>query len=149
MNRLRSVTFVCAVALAGCGGTSEVPRGIVKGRVVLDGRTLSGATIVFENKVIGVSQTAALDDDGRYEFVAYNAVGLPAGSYQVSIISGQFLAPGDEIHRIEIPAKGVTPPAKKKPGTSIPDKYTKADKSGLTAEVKTGDNPAYDFELKS
>ena len=106
----------------------------------------AGATVAFDSKGAGAAQTATTDDDGRYEFVAYNAVGLPAGSYKVTVSAGRFMSPGEEIPKID--AKGPITTAPKKPSTAIPDKYAKAETSGLTAEVKAGENGPFDFDLK-
>ncbi|MDY3555717.1 carboxypeptidase-like regulatory domain-containing protein [Gemmata sp. JC717] len=149
MNRYRLLALLCATAyLVGCSGSKEVPRGPVKGRVTLSGKPLAGATIVFENKALGVAQSTTLDDDGKYEFMTYAAAGLPAGSYKVTISSGRFMQPGEEIPKFGPGTKvGATPPPKKAP-TSIPDKYAKIESSGLSADVKAGDNQPFDFDLK-
>lgn len=148
MNRYRALALLCAAAsLAGCGGSKEAARGVVRGQVTLYGKPLSGAIIVFENKAVGVNQSATLDDDGRYEFITYDAAGLPAGSYKVTISAGRFMKPGEEIPKLTPGPKVVTPVAKK-PDAIIPDKYAKAESSGLSADVKAGDNPPFDFHLK-
>lgn len=147
MNHFRLLVLFGAVCgLLGCSGSKEPPRGTVKGRVTLGGKPLSGATIVFDSKALGVSQTATLDDDGKYEFASYAAAGLPAGSYKVTISSGRFMEPGEEVPKFGAGTKvGVAP---KKAPTPIPDKYAKAESSGLSADVKAGDNPPFDFDLK-
>ncbi len=147
-NRSRCFALLCAAALVGCGGTTPLPRGTAQGRVTLNGKPLTGATVVFESKAVGVCQSAALDDDGRYEFVAYNAAGLPAARYKVTVSGGRFMKPGEEIPRVTPAAKGV-PLAARKPDAVVPDKYTKAESSGLSADVNAGDNPPFDFDLKS
>lgn len=149
MNRYPTLALLAASALlAGCGGPKELPRGAVRGRVTLAGKPLPGATIVFENKAVGVSQSATLDDEGKYEFVTYAASGLPAASYKVTVSNGRFMLPGEEIPRLAPTAKGPAAPPKKAAAV-IPDKYAKAESSGLSAEVKAGDNSPFDFELKS
>ena len=55
-------------------------------------------------------------------------------------IAPKRISEGDPL-RIERPQRGV------KPDTKIPKRYWDFDKSGLTAEVKEGDNPPCDFEL--
>ncbi len=148
MSRYRSVILLSAAALlAGCSGASELPRGTVRGRVTLAGKPLAGATVVFENRAVGVAQSATLDDDGRYEFLNYAAGGLPAASYKVTVSSGRSMLPGEEIPRLSPVAKGPVTPPKRAP-TAVPDKYAKAESSGLSAEVKAGDNPPFDFDLK-
>ncbi len=145
MNRTRVLALLGLVLAAGCG-PKEVPRGPVRGRVTLNNQPVPGATIVFESKALGVAQTATLDADGRYEFASYGASGLPAGSYKVSVSAGRFMQPGEEIPFVAPKAKGAAPEPKKT--VAIPDKYAKAETSGLTADVKAGDNPVFDFDLK-
>lgn len=146
MNRFRLPLLACAVGLLlGCSGSKEPARGPVKGRVTLNGKALPGATVVFESKALGVSQTAPTDDNGNYEFAAYNAAGLPAGSYKVAVSVGTFLAPGEEILKIDV---SKSPTAPKKAPAAVPEKYRKPDASGLSAEVKAGENGPFDFDLK-
>jgi hypothetical protein len=138
------LAVLCLFA-AGCG-PKELPRGPVAGRVTLDGKPVSGATVVFECKALGVAQAASTDPDGRYEFVAYNAAGLPAGSYKVGVTSGRFMQAGEEIPLVDAKTKPgqAAPP----PKTAVPAKYAKPDDSGLTAEVAANANSPFDFALK-
>jgi hypothetical protein len=146
MNRLRWLSLLClALSAAGCDSQGP-PRGSVKGRVTYEGRPLAGVTVVYESAELGVSQTAATDDDGRYAFSAYNAAGLPVGSYKVAVTPGQFLKPGEEIP-FAVPVDGKAAPKKTPP--SFPVRYTKAATSGFFAEVKAGDNHPFDFDLSS
>lgn len=137
--------IACTTVLALVPGCSKrfPARGIVHGRVTLEGKPLGGATIVFENADLGVSRSAPLNDDGRYEVRSYDSVGLPVGSYTVAIVSGRFLRPGEEIPRAD--AAGRPPLAK--PSTTVPEKYAKPGTSQLTVDVRKGDNPAFDFAL--
>ena len=149
MNRCRFVALLLAFApVLGCGGSDATPRGTVRGHVTINGKPLlSGATVVYENKTIGVSQTAALDDSGKYEFATHDSVGLPPATYSVTISAGRFMKPGEEIPKVNLAPKGSAPavPPKK---AEIPPKFSKAETSGLTAEVKAGDNAPFDFDLK-
>ena len=147
MRRRSFFAAALACVLVGCGGnTNEPPRGPVKGRVTLGGKPVANATVTFENVAAGVAQTASTDDDGRYEFVAYNAQGLPAGSYKVGVTAGRFMQPGEEVPRFDPSVKPGTP--LKGTTTPVPSKYAKPATSGLTAEVKAGANDPFDFELK-
>lgn len=151
MNQNRALVstgfvVLAVVLMAGCGGSEGPPRGDVQGRLTLDGKALGGATVIFENPSVGVAQAATTDSDGKYEFLSYEAAGLPAASYKVTVSSGRFMQPGEEIPFVQVSgAKPVTPAA---PVATVPAKYAKADSSGLSAEVKAGDNPPFDFDLK-
>ena len=148
MNRYRFAALLFAFApVLGCG-SDATPRGTARGTVTLNGKPLVGATVVYENKAIGVSQSATLDDAGKYEFATYDAVGLPPANYGVTIIAGRFMKPGEEIPKVAPAAKGATPAAPPKKA-EVPLKFSKPETSGLTADVKAGDNPHFDFDLKS
>lgn len=143
MSRLVFISLALVVALCGCASESGPPRGPVKGRVTMGGKPVASATIVFENAELGVAQTAPLDGEGNYEFSAHNAKGLPAGSYKVALAQGRFMQPGEEIPFVDV----TKPPPPAPAGTSIPEKYTKAQTSGLTADVKADSNPPFNFDL--
>jgi hypothetical protein len=147
MNTIRFpiITILCAVLLAGCNVAKEPPRVPVKGRVTMGGKPVAGATVVFENKAAAIAQTATTDEDGKYEFITYNSAGLPAASYKVAVSSGRFMLPGEEIPKVDVSKASPVP---SKPKQAIPDKYAKVETSGLSADVKSGDNPSFDFELK-
>ena len=84
----------------------------------------------------------ALQSDGSYVARTHDLAGLPPGTYQVAITPRTF---GDgETPLIEGP-----PSARAPPPTAIPAKYQDVATSGLTATVKAGANPAFDFPLKS
>lgn len=145
MNRRRIFVLFCVtLPLLGCGG-KELPRGPVKGRVTLGGAPVPGVTVTYQNKAVGVAQTATTDDDGKYEFITYNSSGLPAASYKVTISNGTFMKPGEEIPRID-PKKALPPPPK--PTIAVPGKYAKAESSGFSADVQANTNPPFDFDMK-
>ena len=148
MYRFLSVLLaIVALAVAGCGGPpAGPPRGPVKGRITLNGAPLANVTVQFDCPEAGVAQTAGTDDDGRYEFTAYNATGLPAGSYKVGVTAGRFLRAGEEIPLVDPSRRPALPPRPK--SAAVPDRYGKPDTSGLTAEVKAGANDPFNFDLK-
>ncbi len=137
---------VALIALAGAasGCSSDAHRGVVKGRVTFKGQPVTGALIHFENREGGVEAQAALDADGRYEVKTLQGDGLPAGRYKVAVAPGRIMQPGEEAPLAgKAPPKGSLPPT-----TAVPAKYLRTATSDLVAEVKAGDNPAFDFELK-
>ncbi len=135
-----------AVALSGCGG--DVPRGRVHGTVKLNGKPLSGATVIFlaaDNKTHVVDLRA----DGTYE-----VPGVALGPVKVSVqqaaprsaVKGEFDPPV-----LSSAAKGVAdekagksptaPEAKGKAdaGPRLPAHYTDPARSGLSFELKAAD----------
>ncbi len=146
---LSPLLVVFALGFVGCGeGTPPgPPRGPVKGRVTVNGTPLANVTVEFSCPEAGIDQTAGTDENGNYEFVAYNATGLPAGSYKVGVTAGQFMKPGEEIPLVD-PNRRIAAPAPKPKASAVNERYAKPEKSGLTADVKAGANDPFHFDLK-
>ncbi|MCE9565883.1 MAG: carboxypeptidase-like regulatory domain-containing protein [Planctomycetes bacterium] len=144
MLHFRVVSFVLLIGLIAGGCAEKGPsRGIVKGRVTLGSKPVTGATVFFENTETGVGMNAPLDQEGWYEVKAHNGNGLLPGVYGVSIIPGGVMSPEEAL-----PLAGDAKAARAKlPVTPVPEKYHKAATSGLKVEVKEGDNPPFDFTL--
>jgi len=128
------------LAVLALGGCSASDVGYVSGKVTLNGQPPGQASIVFEDAAKGVSVNAPLADDGTYTVRTYNLDGLPPGTYQVAVTPKTF---GDG----EIPL-AADPAAQAAPPSAIPEKYRTVATSGLTATVKAGKNPPFDFDLK-
>jgi len=143
MFHVRAVGFVLLVGMAAGCAVKAPPRGIVKGRVTLDSKPVTGATVFFENTETGVGMNAQLDQEGRYEVKTHTGSGLPPGSYGVAVIPGGVMSPEEAL-----PLAGEAKAARAKlPVTPVPEKYHKAATSGFKVEVKEGDNPPFDFTL--
>ena len=117
------------VAQAGCGGGGSTAK--VSGKVTTGGKPVTGASICFSSQ--GGTSCGVLDATGEYEIT----IGLKPGSYKVYLF---------------VPSTPDPPPMSKKPATaapasSVPPKYLSDATSGLTAELKAGDNPNKDFAL--
>ena len=146
MNLFRSLAFLgAALVISGCSpARNELPRGTVKGRVTMSGKAVPDAMITFQNDAISVAQGASTDSDGKYEFITYDKAGLPAASYKVTVNAGKFLQEGESVYNIS----GGGAPAARKTSAAVPAKYAAVDTSGLSADVKEGDNPPFDFDLE-
>ena len=129
MVQVSTTTVLLAVSVCGLAGCSGGPAtGSVAGKVTLEGKPLTPATVVLINEQTGAGASAALDETGTYRIDA-----VPLGDYQVAIQPPPPPAP----HEMSWAAP--TP-------TEIPAKYKTAATSGLSATVKTGENRA-DFAL--
>jgi hypothetical protein len=138
-----SVLLLLLAALAGCSG--RPPWGTVKGRVSLGSQPVTEATIIFENSESGIAVTCPLREDGRYEIATYHGPGLPVGTYRVAVAPGGRMRDGDDS-----PLAGKNPPPpKKKTASPIPSRFHTATASPLLAEVREGENPAFDFDLSA
>ncbi|MCA9116767.1 MAG: carboxypeptidase regulatory-like domain-containing protein [Planctomycetaceae bacterium] len=119
------------VLLAGCGGSSEVAKQPVTGRVTFDGEAVTEGTVNFFSPETGAGASAPLDSTGSFKMEE----GIPAGTYKVSI-----QPPSQEV------AAGAPEPENPKEYPNIPEKYRSDTTSGLTANVTDGEN-SFDFPL--
>jgi hypothetical protein len=113
------------LASIGCGGGKEPPkdRTTVSGTVTLNGQPLPGGTIYFESAE-GTGTSMIIGADGKY-----STDRAPIGANRVTVET-QSLQYGNTAAYVKIPTK-----------------YGDAMTSGLTAEVKAGDNADINFSL--
>ncbi len=130
------VVLLLATTAGGCSGGSSRPA--VGGRVTVGGQPVAHGTITFEAE--DGKPDAAWIEDGRYHFQTGQTVGLPPGRYKVSVVPRQPTGPEPQLVGQETKPVGAT-------GPTIPEKYHQAATSGLTVEVKGGDNRTFDFDL--
>lgn len=123
-------------ACVGCGGsTGNNPDFAVSGKVTFAGEAVTEGIVVFELADQGAAINAALGVEGAYT-VTTPPGGMPAGSYKVSI----------QPVPVEMPTDADAEPPPPNDPANIPEKYRSAETSGLTADVKAGDN-TFDFEM--
>jgi hypothetical protein len=154
--------FASALVL-GCGSTSDAfPSAKVTGKVEYNGKALKNGTVVFmlqgQTEKTGAAQ---IRQDGTYEISD-----APIGMNQIMVkaASGGSSAPGGDEKNSNSPYAGVNAPKNAKipgmpPGTpynktapnikpdKFPGKYNAVESSGLTFDVKKGNN-TYNIELK-
>jgi hypothetical protein len=150
-------------AVAGVFGCAknEGPRTVpVTGTITLDSKPVDAATVTFvsTNKEIRPA-SGVTDASGKYTLVtAGGGAGAMVGSYKVTvskIVGGAAAKPASQeeaMKRMQEEMKegmagmGKKPPEQK---NELPEKYSSADESGLTAEVKDGAKNEFPFDLKS
>ena len=118
----------------GCQPTREAP-GIVVGRVVNLDKPITDANIYFEKVGDDYSVFAGLQADGSFQLKTHDYGGLPAGSYRIAVRPDpgkRVILVGDN-NQLSHPL--------------IPPQFMDVNTSGLTADVKTGENPAFHFDL--
>jgi hypothetical protein len=133
MSIVRLCWFLMFLVVMGCGdGRVRLPTAAVSGTVTYQGKPLAGGRILFQHPS---GQAAAVDiaADGSFKLLAFQ------GRNQVSVCCYQCDdAPGVIL--------GVPP---NKPVKSlIPARYTEAANSGLTLDVKPGEDNEAEFTLK-
>ncbi len=125
--------------------SGQVPVHPARGRVLFQGKPLAGALVVFladpkpaDTMPRPVGKT---DGDGRFKLHTYlGEDGAPAGKYRLSIS-----LPKRSGEAGGLASKNADTGA---PADPIGDRYFNAETSGLTAEVKPGDNELPEIDLK-
>jgi len=149
-----TLTFMCAAfLLSGCtgGSTADYQGAKVSGKVTLDGSPVTDASITFKPAVDG--GTAAFgktNDEGIYTLNSTSAkVGVTPGKYKVVITKYEKIGPDPAaaVSEDDPAYDGATNAPAPKPKSLIPEKYSKAESSGLEADVVEGDNDI-PFELE-
>jgi hypothetical protein len=136
--------FLC-VALGGCGrsgpGAPKLLDMPIKGVVTLDGQPLPGADVVFMGLNPPVMLAGRTKDDGAYQLqTAGGAETNVAGNCKVTI--SRMLKPDGS------PLAAAETPADTDAREQLPDKYSRFDRTTLSAEIKPGET-VIDFPLTS
>ncbi len=152
---IRAGAVLVPLAMAACMmwgcGPGSIPTVEVSGTVTLDGKPLEGAMVGFYPASGGAPATGQTDSSGKF------TLRVPAGKAKVSVSKTEAggEAKVDQAAAGAAPAgtalsgpptAGGAPPAP--PKSVVPAKYTNAETSGLTFEVKSGMAPVT-IELKS
>ena len=121
------ILAACLLAThAGCDGNQQTPdRAIVSGIVTFSGQPLQGGSITFQSAEQPTGTTVMIQAGGRY-----STDRAPLGKNLVTIET-ESLQYGNAAAYVKIPAK-----------------YNDPTKSGLTADVKLGENENVDFTLE-
>ncbi|MDX1966490.1 MAG: carboxypeptidase-like regulatory domain-containing protein [Planctomycetaceae bacterium] len=133
--------------LVGCGGSSApppLPSAVVEGKVLMDGKPVIGAQVVFVpvETTKGFGGMTVSDAEGAFKIERSGApgvTGLPLGKYRVTV---------EPYHPPEDPtlaAEFVVPAGATK---SIPAVYAARDRTPLDAMVAAGGG-TFTFELNS
>ena len=139
LGRLAAAVYLSVLLLGcllGCGQDAKLGR--VHGTIRLDGKPLTKGTAMFVPEA-GRSAKGAIQSDGTFTLGTFHeSDGALIGRHKVAVIAyeaGTFDRPAYE-----------TPNQKGKP--LVPEKYMSPGTSGLTFEVKPGDNRP-EFDLRS
>jgi hypothetical protein len=120
---------IAVISLTGCSRSHERETAKVSGIVTLDGKPLTRGTVMFV-PAAGRAGTGVIAADGSYQLTTYQPDdGALVGSHKVSVA---------------IPLGSETAPAAASP---IPQRYSSAESSGLTFEVKAGEENRIDLKL--
>jgi hypothetical protein len=137
---------VVLVAIGGCArGPDYGPTGTVRGSLLYKGQPLApGTAVVFKELTVGYACMGQTSPDGTYQLDSWNQGNLPIGRYEVMIQPPEPVDP-DSIDPDElINNPGLMESTKVK--YDFPRKYSQLATSGLSFEVKEGENE-YQIEL--
>lgn len=136
--------------IGGCGDGKDLAP--VKGTVTFEGKPVANATVTFSPAEEGPLSIGTTTADGTYELTQTGPERLPGaqvGQHKISIsaieqqISGEADVPeGDSFGSLGLSAQ------KTKTRYLIPPKYSSNRTSGLTFEVKAGEDNVADFKLE-
>ncbi|MCC6494027.1 MAG: hypothetical protein IT424_13515 [Pirellulales bacterium] len=127
-RRRGGVALVAALAcvVAGCGRSPQADpkRAAVSGVVTFRGKPLPAGTISFESANSPMASSALIDAGGKY---STDRVPIGACKVSVSTSSVRYGNPGAYV--------------------AIPEKYGDVATSGLTTDIKAGENENVNFQL--
>lgn len=141
---LRLDRWIIAASLcllvSGCGGGNGLETAPATGQVTLNGQPLPYGAVSFRPKA-GSPATGEIQADGSFTLTTYrNGDGAIVGAHEV-------LVSATEAHAGT--AKPVDPGMEAPiPKSLIPEKYASFSTSGITAEVKPGEQNHFVIELK-
>jgi len=145
MPRRFTVLLLLTALAAGCGRGDRSELAAVAGTVTFDGKPLESGKVIFESR--GARPAVGTIENGRIvEVTTYEpGDGAPVGSHAVTIQSVAAVGMGGSGAK---PADFKGDPAMlMRTQSLIPDRYGDPAKSGLKAEVASGEENVFEFAL--
>lgn len=146
-----SVLFLAfTITAAGCGGDREGkptdPQASVSGTVTNSGANVTPDTsVVFFCKAKNATAAGQVDSQGKFSLTPGAAsIGIPAGQYQVMVRAPDPPAPAVGTKEYDDFMSGKM--KKPEPAKDVPAVFGTFDTSGISVEVKVGENN-FDFDL--
>lgn len=153
---LFSIALTCVAGCGGGGPAGGVPVYSVSGTVMMNGTILPEATVVFSPTGDQPAATGTTDAEGKFTLTTYEfGDGAAAGSYQVMVTkiltpaeSGGADGLDDAGHEeAEAAASGHDKKGDGPGNNLVPGKYSTADGTPLSAEVKADGENSFTFEI--
>lgn len=149
VNWLSLLGVLSCSLFVGCPGAGDSiqSESTVTGTVTLDGAPVEGATVTFRPEdASGSGAFGMTNAEGKYELNTSTAVlGVEPGKYKVSVTKME--AAASDAPSEDDPSYGGAPKKEAAPKHLIPEKYSRIESSGLTADVTPGEN-TIPLELK-
>jgi hypothetical protein len=132
---LAATPLLLILLAAGCG-RETTPQVVVRGKICYRGVALRSGTVVFTpdaaRGTTGPLASAELQSDGSYALRTGQALGAVPGWHRVTVLA----------------LESGTRPAPTQPRLLLPEKYCDPELSGLTCEVKAGQENTVNFNLE-
>jgi hypothetical protein len=134
--------------VTGCSGAGRPPLGKVSGKVTYNGKSVTAGSVIFTPVQGSQSEasriaTGQIEADGSYFLTTFDTGdGAVLGQHVVTVDSR---GDPDEMKKLNMKPGGII--AYKLPKASIPEKYTKPDRSPFKYTVEVGNN-TINLELK-
>ncbi|WP_406694224.1 hypothetical protein V5E97_24445 [Singulisphaera sp. Ch08] len=149
--RLMTLSLLCLIAGAGCGGGAEegrLPVHPVSGKVSVDGQSESGVLVLLHPSEgspaakEGVTPSATTGEDGTFQLSSYEQNdGAPLGGYSVTI---QWYQPDAKLTK----GKKAIPAGFARPSDRLQGKYKDPKKSPWQVTITEGTNVLKPIEIK-
>jgi hypothetical protein len=125
--RTQVLLWICLLLLSGCGANGGFAP--VNGRVLLDGKPVENAAVLFEPETGGMPATGVTNSNGEFSLsTTGHGPGAAIGKHGVSVSKQVVAQPNRKVEEGEIvPMKHETP-----------EKYASPSTSGFSIEVKPG-----------
>lgn len=144
------ILLILATDAIGCGGDQEAkptdPQASVSGTVTNSGKNITPeSSVVFFCKEKNATAAGLVDSFGKFTLrPGATSIGIPSGRYQVMVRAPDTPAPpvGTDAYKDFMSGKTKKPES----ANEIPAHLGAFDTSGLSVEVKTGEN-TFDFDL--
>ncbi len=143
MKTITSLTLLLLfVALLGCGGPARPPMAKVTGVVLVDGNPIEGAAVMFVPTAGGRPALGSTNAAGEFELMTFETGdGALVGEHQVTITKKEIAGVVSEDG-----LSGSVQPGGIQETWLVPERYSQAATSGLTANVAAGMKPL-EFKL--
>ena len=142
---MRRISWVFVAVLgtlaAGCGRSDAPELAPAGGTVTYKGQPLGGANVVFIPDAGGPAAHGTTGPDGQFTWMTRGESGAMVGSGKVAITAFQELDEPKEEH--ELTAADL----EKMSQSRIPQKYGRAETSGLTAVINADEENTFKFDL--
>ena len=144
------VLTIGCVMLVGCFG-SALPTGTLSGKVMYNGKPVPAGCLVTFVSDRGFASQGIVDASGNYKLMMEGEPNIPVAKYSVAVVFPGIVGPEmtaeDEKKYMAGDPATVAKFTQKQKKSPIPEKYEDNIKSGLSFEIKEGEN-TYDIDLK-